>query len=118
MRQGRSVTVEDELEDNGGLGDVDGTPSSPSPSNGVPSPSKIYTESHPSAGKIYGKGRTIMEEIDDKEAGNSERKNNIFYPFVSRMDFEMGAWLSQSNVSMSQIDDFLKLDYVCFLLLY
>ncbi len=76
--------------------------------------SKTYTESHPTAGKIYGKGRTILEEINDKDGAKAERNKNVYYPFVSRMDFEMGAWLSQSNTSMSQIDDFLKLDYVCF----
>ncbi len=109
MRQHKSVTVEEDTldNDNGGLGDVSGCSSDDTPSR-----SKNYTESHPTAGKIFGKGRTILQEIDDKDDVKSERSGNIYFPFISRQDFEMGAWLSQCNASMSQIDHFLKLEYV------
>ncbi len=109
-RRGKSVTVEDAVDsDHGGLGDVIGD------DDDCPSLSKNYTEPHPTAGKIYGKGRTILQEIDDKDDCKAERRENLYYPFMSLQDFEMGAWLSQSNASMSQIDAFLKLSYVCLL---
>lgn len=104
-RRNRPVTVEDDNSDDG-LG-VDGLSSDDEPPT-----SKGRTETYPSAAKTYGKGRTIMQEIDEDNSV-PEAKNNVYYPFTSRQDFEMGAWLSQSNVSMSQIDDFLKLSYIC-----
>ncbi len=58
------------------------------------------------------RGRTILQEIDDKDNYGMEREKNVYFSFMSRQDFEMGAWLSQSNASMSQIDAFLKLSYV------
>ncbi len=76
------------------------------------SASQSYTEFHPTAGKTFGKGRTIMQEIDEDDS-TPETKDNIYHPFTSKQDFEMAAWLSRSNVTMSQIDDFLKLPYVC-----
>lgn len=107
LRQTKPVTVEDVDSDDGGLGDVDGWDQDETPSR-----SKNFTKCHPTAGRVYGKGRTILQEIDDKDPYKTERKSNLYYPFRSRQDFEMGAWLSQSNASMSQIDDFLKLSYV------
>ncbi len=84
-RQNKPATVEDV--DDGGLGDVDGYSSDDAPS---PSPSKNYTEFHPTAGKIYGKGRTILQEINDKDDAKTERRNNIYYPFMSRQDLKWG----------------------------
>ncbi len=108
-RRGKSVTIEEVIEsDDSGLGDVDGYNSDDEPSRSATN----YIKPHPTAGKIYGKGRTILQEIDDKDEYKKERKTNVYHPFMSRQDFEMGAWLSQSNASMSQIDDFLKLPYV------
>ncbi len=110
VRLFKPVTVEEvDGEDNGGLGDVDGysldnAPASPHLTN--------YTECHPNAGKTFGKGRTVLQEIDDKDDAKTERENNVYYPLMSRQDFEMGAWLSQAKVSMSHINDFLKLEYV------
>ncbi len=106
-RRNRPVTIE-EIDSDDGLG-VDDCFSETSDDG--PSATKSYTEFHPTAGKTFGKGRTIMQEIDDDST--PETKANIFHPFISRQDFEMAAWLSQSNVTMSQIDDFLKLPYVC-----
>ncbi len=105
-RQSKSVTVEDDDSDDSGMGDVYCS------EDDAPPRSKTFTKFHPTAGKVYGKGRTILQEIDDKDKYKTERKTNVYYPFMSRQDFEMGAWLSQSNASMSQIDDFLKLSYV------
>ncbi len=66
-------------------------------------------------GRFMERDATILQEIDDKDDCKAERRENLYYPFMSLQDFEMGAWLSQSNASMSQIDAFLKLSYVCLL---
>lgn len=110
-RRGKSVTVEDAIDsDHGGLGDITGVTDDPEDLSPY---SKNYTQSHPTAGKIFGKGRTILQKIDDEDDFKEERKKNLYHPFMSLQDFEMGAWLSQCNASMSQIDSFLKLSYVC-----
>lgn len=97
-------------DDSGGLGDVGGTLDD---FNGIAgaqnSPHRV--ETHPTAGKVFGKARTILEEINYNSS--DERKKNIYHPFISSEDFEVGAWLSQSGAPMSQIDKFLKLPYVC-----
>ncbi|KLO04020.1 hypothetical protein SCHPADRAFT_897360, partial [Schizopora paradoxa] len=78
--------------------------------------SEIRTEKHESAGFDFGKGRTIIDEIDGDQFAH-ERLRNRFYPFSSRDDFEVGAWFIRSSVSMADIDTFLGLsavsNYLC-----
>ena len=100
-----SVAIE---EDDCGMGDIDGYTSD----EVIEQSENSFTKSHPTAGKTYGKGRTILQDIEERDQYIEDRKTNPFFPFRSRQDFEMGAWLSQSNASMSQIDAFLKLGFV------
>lgn len=104
-RRNKPVTIEDDDVDDG-LG-VDLSESG----DELPSRSKTHTQKHPTAAKTYGKGRTVMQDIDE-DVSIPQTKSNIYHPFISKEDFEMGAWLSQSHASMSQIDNFLKLPYV------
>ncbi len=99
----------EDAEEEIGLGDIEGYSYS---SEDVSSSSDRATDFHPTAGKTYGKGRTVLQDIDDKDKYKTERRSNVYFLFMSRQDFEMGAWLSQSNASSSQIDDFLRLSYV------
>lgn len=70
----------------------------------------LYTEHHPSAGKVYGsRDMSFDAEIHSQhERGGG----NIYYPFANDVDFELGAWLSDSGLSRSKIDAFLALKYV------
>jgi hypothetical protein len=43
-----------------------------------------------------------------QEKGNE----NIYYPFANEMDWELGAFLTESRMAMSEMDQFLKLSYV------
>lgn len=72
---------------------------------------QVKVEKHTAAGFDYGKGKTIVDEIDEDQFAD-ERRNNRYYPFASRDDFEVGAWFIRSSVSMSDIDKFLKLPAV------
>jgi hypothetical protein len=38
--------------------------------------------------------------------------NNIYYPFASRMEWELASWLSQGLLLQKAIDHFLHLEYV------
>jgi len=45
-----------------------------------------------------------------------QRDENIYLPFEDQQEWELANWLHQSGLSMSKIDDFLKLQYVSVLL--
>ncbi|KAG9315561.1 hypothetical protein JVU11DRAFT_3189 [Chiua virens] len=38
--------------------------------------------------------------------------NNLFYPFASQENWQVGSWLLHSGLSMAEIDNFLKLDLI------
>lgn len=56
----------------------------------------------------YGKGRHTLEELDTMDMYPKERAECVYYPFKNEEDFELGAWLLESGVSMSRIDSLLK----------
>jgi hypothetical protein len=77
-------------------------------------PDGIYTEEYVGAAKVVtGAGKTFIDEFNDDKYAQA-RKENIFYPFASRDEWQMGSFLLRSNLSMSAIDDFLSLELVRF----
>jgi len=71
------------------------------------------TEWHPHGGKTFGKGRNIFEVIwDDRTERGDRRRENFYYPFRDKVDYGLGRWLSNSDLPMTQIDQFLKLAFV------
>ena len=70
-----------------------------------------FYETYPGAAKTYGQGTTFVDECgSDTHHGN--HKNNIYYPFASQQEWELAAFLLKSKLSMSDIDEFLRLDIV------
>jgi hypothetical protein len=70
-----------------------------------------YREEFIGASQTFGLGTTFMGNFDlDKYSGL--RQENLYYPFASRDDWEMAAFLLRSGLSMAKIDDFLKLQVV------
>ncbi|KAF5321441.1 hypothetical protein D9619_000085 [Psilocybe cf. subviscida] len=66
---------------------------------------------HPSAAEMYGQGTTFLDAFNqDKFA--EYRKTNIYYPFASKMESELGIFLIRSSMSMAEINSFLKLDMI------
>ena len=47
----------------------------------------------------------------DSDDFADQRQKNLYYPFASKEDWEMAAFLLRSGMSMALIDDFLKLHY-------
>ena len=78
----------------------------------VPTGSGPYVERHPSPGSTFGRGDTILDDIDKSDQFAKQRQENVYYPFLSKEDWEVAAWLIQSGLSMSEIDKFLKLVFV------
>jgi hypothetical protein len=47
-----------------------------------------------------------------------EGMGNIHYPFANEMDWQLGAWMHDSGLAMTEMDQFLKLKYVSLLRCY
>ena len=70
-------------------------------------------KTHPRAGKSYGKGVTVVEQIDIDDPDSAEkRKSNLYYPFMNKDDWQVSSWLASSGLSMVEIDKFLHFDFV------
>lgn len=80
--------------------------------NEPPLPPKITGsfQYHPSSGHLYGRQPNTLEKMDADE-NTHRRKNNIFYPFESGKEWELGKFLSEV-LTQSQIDRYLKLQWV------
>lgn len=68
-------------------------------------------EKHPTAGQSHGEGTTILEDIALNHFVE-ERKSNIYYPFANQDDWEVAAWISNSDLSTGDINSFLHLTFV------
>ena len=65
----------------------------------------------PSSGYIFGKGHDFMDGFcADRFA--EDRNVNIYYPFTSKDEWELGAFLTKANISMKLTDQFLSLGLV------
>ncbi|KAG1768243.1 hypothetical protein EV702DRAFT_979542, partial [Suillus placidus] len=56
-------------------------------------------------------GYTFLSLFESDE-NSVHRKTNIYYPFSSRREWQVGAWLLWSGLSMGQIDSFLVLKMI------
>lgn len=70
-----------------------------------------FIQEYEGAAKEYGCGATFMQSFDSDQYAQ-ERKENLFYPFASRDEWELAAFLLRSDLSMSSIDSFLSLKLV------
>jgi len=65
------------------------------------------------AAQTYNGGSTFIGKFDTDEFSN-QRTSNIYYPFASRGDWELGSWLLRSSLSIGVIDSLLSLILVHF----
>ena len=68
-------------------------------------------EFFPGAAQTFTGGSTFLDQFDADEF-SSYRSSNIYYPFASRGDWQLGSWLLHSGLSMGAINAFLSLDLV------
>ena len=70
-----------------------------------------YEDTHPNASSVLGSGPGFMDRFDtDPHA--EKRVGNIYYPFLSKEEWNLASWLLCSGLSMRAIDDFLALPIV------
>ena len=57
-------------------------------------------------------------DVFDADPCAEKRKDNLYYPFASRQEWEIASFLLCSSLSMSAVDEFLSLNLVSSLLYY
>lgn len=70
-----------------------------------------FVEEYEGAAKEYGAGVTFMSEFG-RDLHAAERVENLYYPFASKEEWELAAFLLRSDLSMASIDFFLSLKQV------
>ncbi|KLO16815.1 hypothetical protein SCHPADRAFT_822533, partial [Schizopora paradoxa] len=68
---------------------------------------------HPKSPSEFGRGNTILEQIDiDDPVSAEKRRSNPYFPFFGKDDWEISSWLASSRSSMAEIDELLHFDFV------
>ena len=66
---------------------------------------------HPNLSKYKAGGANLLQQMDQDQYARF-REANIHYPFASEMEWKLAKWLTSSGLPQSQINNFIKLDYV------
>jgi hypothetical protein len=70
-----------------------------------------FVQEYDGAARTFGPGTTFMQQFEcDKFA--EERTQNLYYPFSSRAEWELAAFLLRSDLSLAALDMFLSLNLV------
>ena len=93
----------------------------PTPVSNIPTPPPILPESHkspssyyfPGAGHVFTSGPGFMGWFQG-DTNADARSSNLYYPFSSKGEWEIAAFLSRSGLSMKLIDEFLSLSLVSY----
>lgn len=71
----------------------------------------LSKQEHPKPLDRVPGGANLLQQIrNDRHAVH--RRENLYYPFRSRGDWQLGQWLTNSKLTQAQIDSFLKLEEV------
>jgi hypothetical protein len=76
-----------------------------------PSHNGHFVEEYDGAAKMYGSGTSFMRQFNS-DTFATERAKNIYYPFASRAEWDLAAFLLSSDLSIAAIDNFLSLTLV------
>jgi hypothetical protein len=70
-----------------------------------------YTDLFPEAGRVVSRGQPcgFSKILDEKKA---RRDQNLYFPFANKMEWELVAWIHRTGISTSEINQFIKLQYV------
>ena len=74
-----------------------------------------FVQEYDGATIMFGPGTTFMQQFECDEFAE-ERTQNFFYPFASRAEWELAAFLLCSDLSLAPLDTFLSLHLVSTLL--
>ncbi|KAH8983317.1 hypothetical protein EDB86DRAFT_2811651 [Lactarius hatsudake] len=83
----------------------------PAPAPTPPHVNTTTTEYHSCSSFIYGQKANTFERIAGDRFAH-RRVNNPYYPFQGREEWGLARFLARSSLSQSEIDEFLKLEWV------
>ena len=72
-----------------------------------------HVEEFGGAAKVHGTGSTFMDKFD-KDQYAKNRRSNLYFPFASKQEWDLAAFLLRSPLSISDVDKFLSLELVSF----
>lgn len=75
-----------------------------------------FVQEYDGAARTFGSGTTFMQQFECDDFAE-ERTQNLYYPFSSRAEWELAAFLLRSDLSLAALDKFLSLNLVSALLL-
>jgi hypothetical protein len=75
-----------------------------------------FVQEYDGAARMFGPGTTFMQQFECDEFAE-EHTQNLYYPFASRAEWELAAFLLRSDLSLAALDEFLSLNLVSALLL-
>jgi len=76
-------------------------------------PNTQIEEHFPGVAQTFGKGQMFLDKFNTDKFCH-HRRENLYYPFVSRPEWHLALWLLRSGISMSATDEFLSLEIVSF----
>jgi hypothetical protein len=69
-----------------------------------------YQQYHPHSAWTYGQAPNVLEQMNDDQYAPC-REKNMFYPFQGAQEWDLAKFLNET-LNLTQIDQFLKLDWV------
>jgi len=95
----------------GPLQEAPGVEDSTAKNNGPVALEEIFLEEiYKNTGQGYGQQEMLFKVLHKKQLEKGQ--GNIYYLFSCYQDFELTVWLHKSGLSQTQIDKYLKLEYV------
>ena len=76
-------------------------------------PNTLIEDHFLGAAQTFGEGQTFLDKFN-MDKFSLYRRENMYYPFASRLEWQLALWLLHSGISMSAIDEFLSLKIVSF----
>ena len=70
-----------------------------------------FTEYYEGCSEAFPGGKTFMDFFETDQY-SEERKENLYFPFASREEWQFASWLLRSRLSLAAIDSLLSLDLV------
>jgi len=72
----------------------------------------IRKQYHPNRSASRHGGENLLQQMDNDKYAEVREKFDIHYPFASRSEWQLVQWLTSSSLPQSEINTFLRLDYV------
>ncbi|KAG1721268.1 uncharacterized protein EDB91DRAFT_1026991, partial [Suillus paluster] len=69
-------------------------------------------EYHPNVPITHPGGENHLQKMDRDVHAAIRHTENLYYPFASKAEFDLGYWLSEGALSQKEVDVFLHLEHV------